>query len=148
MIFGIIHFFSLPAIISRSSESSILYIKCHNQKYIPGVSQSKVLQGSAGSDLEFLRRGFTTIKIIGRECKNKKVLPGSVTIKSTVRECHNQKNCQEVSKSKEHQESATIKSTSRKCHNQKFCQRVPQSWVLPGSTTKSASREWLNQIYC
>ena len=62
----------------------------------------------------------------------------------TVRECHNQKNYQEVSQSKEHQESATIKSTSRKCHTQKG---VPHSWLLRGSTTKNASRECYNSKY-
>ena len=62
-------------------------------------------------------------------------------VEDYVRECHNQKNCQEVSQSKEHQESATIKSISRMCHNQTFFQGVPQLLVLPGSTTKSAFRE-------
>ena len=44
-------------------------------------------------------------------------------VEDTVRECHNQKNCQEVSQSKEHQESATIKAFPN----------VSQSNVLPGS---------------
>ena len=46
----------------------------------------------------------------------------------------------ELSQSKEYQESATIKSTSKKNHNQKSYQGVPKSWVLKGSTTKSAYR--------
>ena len=56
-------------------------------------------------------------------------------VEDTVRVCHNQKNCQEVSQSKEHQESATIKRISRTSHNQKFYQGVSQLWVLSGSTT-------------
>ena len=69
-----------------------------------------------------------------------KVLAVSIygNIEDTVRVCHNQKNCQEVSQSKEHQESATIKGIFRTSHNQKFYQGVPQLWVLSGSTTKKS----------
>ena len=62
----------------------------------------------------------------------------------TVRECHHQRNCQEVPQSKEHQESATIKSISMKCHNHKYYKGLPQSLVPPGSTTKSTSMECYN----
>ena len=65
-------------------------------------------------------------------------------VEDTVRVCHNQKNCQEVSQSKEHQESATIKRIFRTSHNRKFYQGMPQLWVLSGSTTKSPSRECYN----
>ena len=46
----------------------------------------------------------------------------------TVTECHNQKNCQDVSRSKAQRESTAIRGISRKC--QKFYQGVLQSCVL------------------
>ena len=86
------------------------------------------------------------------------VLPVSIYGTNLVQKCHNQKNCQEVSQSKEHQESATIKSTSRKWHNQKV---LPESATIMGTarqyhktvhqgsaTIKSTSRECRNQKYC
>ena len=48
----------------------------------------------------------------------------------TVTECHNQKNCQDVSQSKEQRESTAIRGISGKCQNQKFYQGVLQSCVL------------------
>ena len=64
-------------------------------------------------------------------------------IEDTARVCHNQKNCQEVSQSKEHQESATIKifpgrvtikSSTRECRNYGYCQAVLQK-AHPGIAT-------------
>ena len=53
MIFGMIKFFRLPAIINKSSELSIFYIiKVSQPKAHPG---SVTIKGAAG---EFLRRGF------------------------------------------------------------------------------------------
>ena len=48
----------------------------------------------------------------------------------TVTECHNLKNCQDVSQSKEQRESTAIRGISRECQNQKFYQGVLQSCVL------------------
>ena len=86
-----------------------------------------------------------------------KVLPRSITIKSSARECRNHggtarqyhKNCiqgvlqkyiKRVSQSsvlpgqsKEIPESVTIKKTVRDRHYQKYCLGPPQSKVLPGS---------------
>ena len=95
-------------------------------KYIQGVPQTKVQQGSA------------TNKMIDRECNNSMYCQRAFWHQSgaenTIRECHNQKNCQEVSQSKEHQESeqskvlpgsVTIKSSVRECRNHGYCQAVP-----------------------
>ena len=78
-------------------------------------------------------------------------------VEDTARVCHNQKNCQEVSQSKEHQESATIKRISRtshiqrstrECRNYGYCQAVLQK-VHPGSATiKSTQRKCRNQKFC
>ena len=90
-----------------------------------------------------------------------KVLPGSIchvaqsVAEDTVTECHNQKNCQDVSQSKQQRESTAIRGIFRKCQNQKvlsgsvaiMCtdfkgvlllkvhEGVSQSKILPGSVT-------------
>ena len=95
--------------------------KCHNQKNIMKVQQSKAFPGCV------------TMKRSTRECRNygycqavlQKVHPGSATIKSTPRECRNQKYCQEVSQFK----------YLRKCHNQKYYQGPPQSKVRSWTAT-------------
>ena len=69
----------------------------------------------------------------------------------TARQYH--KKCiQGVLQTKVHQGSVTIKSTARECHqgvsNQKYCQGPQQSNVLPGTATiKSTARECLNEIH-
>ena len=111
--------------------------ECHKRNFNNGVQQSNYFIGNA------------RIESITREH-----IWHQYGAEDTVSECHNQKNCQEVTQLKEHQESVTIRSIFRKCHNYKLYQGVPQSWVLPGSTTKrhpgsatieSTSRECRNQ---
>ena len=100
------------------------------------IKQSTVLTGNATieirpesatnetSIMECNTLGNARIESFGREH-----IRHQSGVENTVRECHNQKNCQIVSQSKEHQASATIKSISRTCHNQKFYQGVPQLCV-------------------
>ena len=121
------------------------------QRYCQGVLQSKVLTGSA---VIKIRPESATNETTIMECNtlgNARIESIGIEhiwhqsgVEDTARVCHNQKNCQEVSQSKEHHESATIKRISRTSHNQKFYQGVPQLWVLSGSTTKSPSRECYN----
>ena len=91
--------------------------KCNNQKYFQEVSHSKVLSGSAA--IMGTARQYH-IKCI-RGVLQTKVRQGSVTIKSTARECH-----QGVSKSKVLPGTATIKCTARDRQNQKYCQGMPK----------------------
>ena len=64
--------------------------------------------------------------------------------------CHSQKNCKEVSQSKEQQDSATFKGIYGKCQNQKFYQGVPQSCVLLSRECYNLKymKEYHNQKYC
>ena len=78
--------------------------KCNNQKYCQEVSQVKVQTGSA------------TIIRTARECYKQ-----NASIISTYREFHDQNKSREV----------TLKSTDRQCHNQKYCQRLSHENVLP-----------------
>ena len=78
--------------------------KCNNQKYCQEVSQVKVQPGNA------------TIIWTARECYKQNEL-----IISTYREFRDQNTSREV----------TLKSTDRECHNQKYCQRLSHENVLP-----------------
>ena len=112
-------------ILSESATIRRTARKCHNQKNTKKVQQSKALLGSVTPKRECRNHGYL-------EAVPRKVHPGSATIKSTSRECRNQKYCQEVSQFK----------YLRKCHHQKYYQGPPQSKVLSGTATiKTNDRE-------
>ena len=87
--------------------------KCHNQKNIKKMQQSKALPGSVTLKRECRDHGYW-------EAVPQKVHLGSARIKSTSRECRNQKYCQGVSQFK----------YLRKCHHQKYCLGPSQSKVV------------------
>ena len=124
-------------------------------KVLTGNATIKILPESVTKDTSIMESntlGNARIERIGREHTWHQS-----GVEDTVRDLHNQKNCQEVSQSKEHHESATIKSISRmcpmkrstrECRNYGYCQAVLQK-VHPGSATiKSTPRECHNQKYC
>ena len=78
--------------------------KCNNQKYFQEVSQSKVLPGSAeimGTASQYHKNCIQGVlqKYTKRVAQTKvlpgqsKEIPGSVTIRNTARDRHNQKYC-------------------------------------------------------
>ena len=99
--------------------------KCNNQKYCQEVSQVKVQPGNA------------TIIWTARECYKQ-----NESIISTYREFRDQNTSREV----------TLKSTDRECHNQKYCQRLSHENVLPRvllfKIHPGNESERHNQIYC
>ena len=122
-------------ILSESATIRRTVRKCHNQKNFKKVPQSKTLPRSITLKRECCNHGYW-------EAVPLKVHPESATIKSTRRECRNQKYCQGVSQLK----------YLRKCHHQKYYQGPPQSKVLSGTsrgtaTIKTNDRECRNKIY-
>ena len=118
-------------ILSESATIRTNARKCHIQKNIKKVKQSKYFQEVSQSNV--LPGNASKCRIIGTARQSQNVHPGSAAIKSTSRKCRNQKYCQVVLQSKVLPESFKIKSTSRDRHNQQYCEGPQQSKVMPGS---------------
>ena len=99
--------------------------KCNNQKHFQEVSHSKVNSAIMVTEKQFHKKCIQGVLQL-------KVHQGSITIKSTARECHNLSSSGSVA----------IKSTTRDRHNQKYCPGPPQSKLM----TESAAIKYIQGI--
>ena len=87
-----------------------------------------------------VHQGSVSIKSTARECHNLSTL-GSVTIKSTTRDRHNEKYCQGVQITEVQQESMT----TRKCNMQMYFNSLSQLKTLQGSITIEKTDRTMNR---